>query len=144
MHSISCGALCRVAELGGQMTAEQYSCLSKHPIHRSRFRHYRAANNHGMKCYCKCTDILSRKSEHFSNLSCHNLWQLCNGWGCRMLPRKLNNGKNGLHWPVRPIWPIIPYHAKHSAPAPGRVYQSLRGQMTLLSKNSNCPRVGRI
>ena len=42
-------------------------------------------------------------------------------WGRRILHRKWNNGLIGLHWPVRPVWHVIPFPVRHSAspPAPG-------------------------
>ena len=42
------------------------------------------------------------------------------GWGCWMRHRKWNKRPNVLHWLLRPVLPIIPYHVRHSASLPSR------------------------
>ena len=46
---------------------------------------------------------------------------LCTGWVCRMSHRKWNYGPNGLHWPVMPKRPIIPFPVRHSESQCGTV-----------------------
>ena len=42
-------------------------------------------------------------------------------WGGRISHRKWNNGS---HWPVRPIWPLIPFPVRRSASPPDSYSQS--------------------
>ena len=43
-----------------------------------------------------------------------------------------NNRQNGLHWPVRPVWPLIPFPVLHSVVfIPEQVFLGKLGLFTM-------------
>ena len=53
-----------------------------------------------------------------------------------MSHRKWNNGPNELDWPVRPIWPVVPFPVLHSMSPGGTaiIYKGKKMAKTMANK----------